>query len=144
MAIDYQLLDAANIEFPTQEIPVPELSDFFPAGEDPVWVVKPLTGHELAQVNEAAEHVERVKNVIRALSSGDKTAEKKGMAMYLGQDDESTPQDLARRHKMLALASVPPCPEHVAVRLAHAKPTTFYKITNKIIAMTGQGADLGK
>lgn len=144
MTIDYDALDAANITFPTKKIPVPELKSFFKADEDPVWEIKSLTGAELAVVNEAAETVKKTKTIIDALASGSNAALKKGMETFLNKNADTDPEDLIRRHKMLEFASIPPCPEHICVRLAHAKPTIFYRLTNEIIKMTGDGASLGE
>ena len=144
MAFDYQAFDAAQITFPTKKIPVPGLKSFFKEDEDPVWEIKSLTGSQLAIVNDAVETVKKTRVIIEALASGSNVALKKGMEIFLNKNDADTdPEDLVRRHKMLELASIPSCPEHICVRLAMAKPTIFYRLTNEIIKMTGDGADLG-
>jgi len=143
MSIDYSRLDAAAIKPVTKKIPVPELKSFFSEDEDPVWEIRNLTGAELAITNEAAEAVSRIKTVLKAIAAGTSSELESGMKTFFNKD-EATPEDLARRHKMLELASIPPCPESTCVRLAQAKPTTFFKITNEIVSLTGDGADLGK
>ena len=88
--------------------------------------------------------VNRTKAIIKAISSQTNEGITKGISEVLNKDEETTPEDLARRLKMLELASVPSCPEHVAVKLAAFKPTIFFRLTNEIIRLTGEGAELGK
>lgn len=144
MGFDFDKFDSAQFTFPTKDVPVPELKDFFSAEEKQVWVMRSLTGRELAIVNEAVETVNRTKAIIKAISSQTNEGITKGISEFINKDEETTPEDLARRLKMLELASVPPCPEHVAVKLAAFKPTIFFRLTNEIIRLTGEGAELGK
>lgn len=144
MQFDFDKFDAAQITFPTKKIPVPELKEFFPEGQEPVWIIKALTGHELAIVNESVEMVTRTKAVIDAISEGSNESIKRGIKTLINRDGEITPEDLARRHRMLEFGTVSECPEHLCVKLAHAKPTIFYRLTNEIIRMTGDGASLGE
>lgn len=144
MSFDFDKFDAAQFTFPTKKIPVPELKSFFPEDAVPVWEVKGLTGHELAIVNQAVETGDKIQAFISALKTGKKAELKKGFETFLDKNDDVTPADLVRRHKMLELGSVPACPEHISVKLAHFKTTTFWKITNEIITMTGEGADAGE
>jgi len=143
MTFDVNKFDLVQVEYPTKTIPVPELKAFFDEGKKPEWVIKSLTGTELAIVNEAVSVVKKTNQIINALTSGNKGIED-GIKALMNKDSEHTPEDLVRRHKMLELGTVPPCPEHICVKLAEAKPTLFYRLTNEIIGLTGDGADLGK
>ena len=127
-------------------IEVPELSDYF--GKDkPEWTVRALTAAELGRANESADRgSENLKALITAMAGeGDKA---EAIRKSMGLSNQDVPEDVSRRIEMLALASVSPAlgseQRDVAVKLAEAFPTTFYKLTNKILALTGQGADVGK
>ena len=144
MSFNFDKFDSANFTFPTKKIPVPELKEFFAEGQEAVWEIRGLTGHELAIVNEAVEQMNRTKAVIEAIAEGSTAAIKKGIKTLLNKNDEITPEDLARRLKMLELATVPECPEHLCVKLSHNKPTIFYRLTNEIIRATGDGASSGE
>jgi len=143
---DFDRFDSAQFTFPTKKIPVPEIKDFFEEGQEAVWECRSLNGHELAIVNEAVETYSRKKAIMKALASGNGTNSEitKGVQIFLNNDESITPEDLIRRHKMLELASIPPCPENICVKLAYVKPTVFLRITNEIIKATGDGAELGK
>ena len=145
MPFDINAFDLAQVKFPTKKIPVPELKAFFDEDETPEFEIRGLTGNELAIVNEAVETVNKTRIMIEALSKGSESAMKKGLETFLNKvGDESSPEDAVRRLKMLELGTVPSLPEHICVKLASAKGTMFYKLTNEIIRMTGDGAELGE
>lgn len=125
---------------------VPELSEFF--GDAPAeWVVRGLSGAELGWCNEASDRgKENAKAIIAAMAGVGDKAEAIREAMGLSSDD--VPEDVSRRIEMLAMGSVSPAlgaeRRDVAVKLAEAYPTTFYNLTNRILALTGMGAEMGK
>lgn len=127
-------------------VKVPELAEFF--GEDrPEWTVRALTAAELGRANESAERgAENLKALITAMAGEGDKAEAVRKAMGLSNKD--VPADVSRRIEMLTLASVSPKigseQRDVVVKLAENYPTTLYSLTNKILSLTGQGADLGK
>lgn len=127
-------------------IKVPELSSFF-GKEKPEWTVRALTAAELGRANESAERgSENLKALITAMAGeGDKA---EAIRKSMGLSNTEVPEDVSRRIEMLTLASVSPAlgneQRDVAVKLAENFPTTFYKLTNKILGLTGQGADVGK
>lgn len=130
----------------TESIPVPELKDFFGEAE-PVWIVKGLNGAELGRVNEAAARgLENLKALVEAMAgNGDKAA---ALRKSLGISEEEVPADVSRRIELLTAGSVAPKlgleNREVAVKLAETFPTVLYQLTNKILSLTGQGAELGK
>lgn len=144
MGFDVAKFEAAKITPVTKTIPVPELAAFFEANEVAEWTVKNLDGPSLAQVNEEVSNASKLKAVIEGIAAGTNDAMKKAIETHVGGNKDVVPEDLVRRHKMLQLGSVPECPYHIVVRLAVAKPTTFYKLTNEIIRLTGDGANLGE
>jgi hypothetical protein len=52
------------------------------------------------------------------------------------------PEDIVRRVEMLVQASVTPCDRETAVNLSIRFPTIFYALTNKIIELSGEGAEM--
>lgn len=125
---------------------VPELKGYF--GEDkPEWTVRGLTAIELARANEISEKgPENIKSLIEAIAGeGDKA---EALRKSMGLSQEETPQDITRRIEMLCSGSVKPVIGYenrdVAVKLAETFPTTFFNLTNKILSLTGMGAELGK
>ena len=77
--------------------------------------------------------------------AGDKAEAIRG-AMGLSADE--VPADVSRRIEMLTWGSVSPVlgmdGRDVAVRLGENFPTLFYQLTNRILELTGSGAELGK
>jgi len=124
------------------KIAVPELKNFFPEGEEPVWEVRGVSGHEYGQIQERLNNktftVEFMKGISDA--TGQKAAD--AVKRMLGFDGE-TPNDLIRRFDMLFVASINPVIERRdGILLCDAFPTVFYKITNKILELTGKGKDM--
>lgn len=127
--------------------PVPELEPWFAPGSDLTWTVRGLTGVELSRANDAASgSLANVSAMIKAMAGDGDKAGAIRTAMGLSNDD--VPSDVSRRIEMLAMGSVVPAlgvdQRDVAVKLAETFPTAFYQLTNAIINLTGQGAELGK
>lgn len=131
----------------TATIEVPELAVFFAEGEATEWVVKGLTAAELARANQAAERgQENVRALVEAMAgTGDKA---EALRKTLGISEKDVPGDVSRRIELLTSGSVSPplgqSRRDVAVKLGEAFPTVFYQLTNKILSLTGEGAELGK
>ena len=128
-------------------IEVPDLAQWFGADERPVWVVRGLTAAELGRANQAAERgLDNVRALVAAMAGdGDKAG---AIRRAMGLSDEDVPADISRRIEMLAAGSVAPAlgsdNRDVAVKLAETYPTVFYNLTNQILTLTGQGAEMGK
>ena len=144
--MDLQKFLNASLSSREAVIEVPELKGFF--GEDePKWTVRGLTAAELGRANEAADRgQENIKALVDAMAgNGDKAA---ALRKTMGISDKDTPADVSRRIEMLAAGSVSPelgaDNRDVAVRLAESFPTVFYSLTNQILSLTGQGAEVGK
>ena len=144
MAFDAKKFLKTQFEARTEDVSVPDLKEFFPEGENPVWVVRGLTGHELGQVQEARERSRNLEAILEKLLSA--AAEGKAEAVKemlgLGQD---TPADIVRRLEMLVLGSVnPACNQELAVRICTYYPIEFMTLTNTISKLTGMGASVKK
>ena len=144
MSFDLNAFENAPVNFPTKKIPVPQLKNFFPEGEDPEWEIKSLTGMEIAISNQAATNSEKVKAALQAISAGGSgIAMKDGFNELFGKDADFTPEEYLRWLKIVEYGSVPRCPEHICVKLAHSKGALFRLLAHEISVMSGLGADLG-
>lgn len=128
----------------TEDIPVPDLKEFFDEGEKPVWTVRNLTGHELGKANEAAQRNRSIAAILEGLISTNNKEKVEAIKTSLGLDD-TTPDDIAKRIELLTLGSVNPEIDHeTAVRLCTFFPIEVFQLTNKISELTGQGAQIKK
>lgn len=147
MQFDTQKFAGASFQRREEDVPVPDLRDWFTDlkdGEEPSWRVRGLTGAELAAVNEAQTRNRGKNAVVEALESDNTEQVGDAIRELIGTGD-SVPDDLARRIEMLVAGSVEPeCPQNVAVKLAEAYPVEFYELTTKITQLTGQGSEVGK
>lgn len=131
----------------TQTIAVPELEAFFGPGDKPEWTVRGLTAAELGRARLAAERgTENMRALIEAFAGDGDKAE--ALRRAAGVSEAEVPEDVSRRLEMLVAGSVEPQLgieyRDVAVKLAESFPTVFYNLTNAIVNLTGQGAEVGK
>lgn len=127
----------------TEDVPVPDLKEFFDAGEA-LWRVRGLEGSELGYVNETAARNRNISAILEGIVSSDDQAKAQGIKDLLGMAG-GTPEDIARRLEMLVLGSVDPkCDMDLAVKLCKTFPIEFFQITNTITKLTGQGSVVGK
>lgn len=144
MGFDLVKFDRAQFEERTIEVKVPELSDFFDKDEKQIWIVRGLTGHELAKANEAVRANKDIDSILSGIMSETHTEKIDAIRESLGLTD-NTPGDLVRRIAALRAASVEPTiSQEVSVKLADSFPTTFFLLTNKIFELTGEGKTLGE
>jgi hypothetical protein len=141
--MDLQKFLQASFVAREAEVPVPpELAQFF----GKVWKVRGLTAAELARSRDASEREDNLKALVSAMAGAGDKAEAIRASMGLSNDD--VPADISRRIEMLASGSVEPKlgaeNRDVAVKLAETHATLFYELTNKILNLTGSGAELGK
>jgi len=140
MTFDIDKFEQKQFRNRTVDVPVPELKSFFQDDEAPVWIIKCLSATELSEANEAVESNRNLEAVISAVSGKSRTEKVEAVKDVLGLPTDKTPNDLVRRFSMLVSGSVSPeCPQNIAVKLAENFPTTFFKLTNKIIELTGRG-----
>ena len=142
MGFDAQAFTGASLKPRTEEVEVQPLAQWFGEGEKPVWVVRGLTGAELGRAHEAENRAKAVGAAVEAVASGNVQADSIKELLGLSGD---VPADVARRLSMLAQGSVEPAVDHeLAVKLSEAHPTIFYHLTNRILSLTGAGAEPGK
>ena len=125
------------------EIPVPDLADFFDDAE-PVWKVRGLTGVELGRIEEAVSRNRNIAAILEGLVQPG-TKEKVESVRELFGIGDKTPDDTAKRIEMIMLGSIEPVVDlDLALRICKAFPAEFYLITQKITEITGMGHVPGK
>jgi hypothetical protein len=143
---DLNAFRAASLSPRQATVSVPDLQHFFPDGATAEWTVRGLTGEEIARANDSSARYQIVAAAIAALaaSSAAKEGQVEAMQSLLGYGTE-VPEDLAKRLDHLVFGSVTPVIDRdIAVRIFSAFPMVGYQLTNKILELTGLGADLGK
>lgn len=144
MAFDTKRFIKTKFIHRTEDVPVPDLRDFFPDNEPAVWKVRGLTGQELGRAAEAAERNKNMSAILEGLTA-EASKEKSDAVKELLGIGGGTPQDIAKRLEHLTLGSVAPaCTLDLAVKMCETFPVEFYMLTNKILMLTGQGQVPGK
>ncbi len=103
MPFDIDKFQSATFKFREEEIPVPELKEFFSEGEKPVWRVRNLTGMEIFVVNEAMERNSRKNEAIEAIMSGERKERVEAMKEIAMTLPGMTPTEYVRRLETLCL-----------------------------------------
>lgn len=125
----------------TAVVRVDALSHWFDG--EPVWTVRGMTGAELARCNDAVAKNRQLSTLAEVLetSTGSTLGEVKN-AIGLG---DRVPDEIAKRLENITIGSVSPTVSlPVAVKLAEHFPVEFYLLTNKILELTGLGAQAEK
>lgn len=148
MSFNIDRFNAAEWTPRKRGVSLPALEAFFEPGENgevaAEWVVRGLTGNELAKTHKAAESRANAGAIIEALSAGTKSEKILEIQRSLGYTDD-VEAEIAKRLEMLVLGSVDPVISlDVAVKLAKHRPVEFYHLTNTITELTGLGSDIKK
>lgn len=127
----------------TAEVAVPDLRAWFGPDDAPVFIVRGLTGEEVARANEAADRAAKLRAALEALADAG-AVRREAVATVLGTGDD-VPDDLLKRYEHLIAGSVEPAIDReIALKLFREFPIVGYQLTNKILELTGMGADPGK
>lgn len=142
MSFDLERFRSLTLTPRQAQVTVTELAPLF--GEAaPVWTVRGLTGEELARANDASARAKLYAATVEALASAAHSEQADALKTLMGVNE--VPEDLAKRFDHLTFGSVEPAiSREDAVRLFASHPIVAYQLTNKILELTGQGADLGK
>lgn len=128
---------SAEFQPRTERVLVPPLAEFFDDGEAAEFVIRGLSASELQRAVEAGQRQGSIETVVKAISSKQDQVDSIRKALGMSKD---TPGEIAKRIEMLVLGSVSPAFDHAAaVKVAEVCPIEFYDLTNKIVALTGQG-----
>jgi hypothetical protein len=129
----------------TEDVPVPDLQQFFPEGEEAVWKIRGLTGQELGRVKEAPERHKKMTGILEGLLSSVTKDVVDGVKAVMGSGTADSPDDIVIRMEQLVMGSIEPkCTLDLAVKLCEVSAITFFHLTNKITILTGQGQMPGK
>jgi len=145
MTFDLERFRGASLAPRQATVPVPDLAAFFADGE-PVWIVRGLTGEEIARCNESNARHATIAAAVQALanSAAAKAETVDALQSLLGYGTD-VPEDLAKRFDHLTFCSVSPVIDRaLAVKLFATYPIVAYTLTNKILELTGMGPDVGK
>ena len=138
MSLHIDRFQRAEFMARTESVEIAALAEFFDPGEAPVFVVRNLSAIELHKALEAGSRQKQIDGVIKAISSQKDQIEQIRRALGLSAD---TPGEIAKRIEMLVAGCVSPLIDHAtAAKLAEVCPVEFYDLTNRITALTGQGA----
>lgn len=146
MTFDIAKFRNTPLELRKSVVPVPDLAFFFAEGQPAEWVVRGLTGEEIAIANASSQRIALIVAAVEALSaaSNSKPDQLDAMKTLMGCGTD-TPEDLAKRFDHLTFGSIDPVIDREsAVKLFAYYPVIAYTITNKILELTGLGPDLGK
>lgn len=141
MSFDLQRFRGTALAPRQASVPVPDLGAWFEG--EPVWVVRGLTGEEIALANDTGNRLKIYAATVEALASAARSDQAEALKSLMGVTD--VPEDLAKRIDHLTFGSVEPAlSREDAVKLFRAYPVVAYTLSNKILELTGMGPDLGK
>lgn len=155
MKFDAKKFMGTKFEQRTREIAVKDkdLIQFFDLkkGEKAKWVVRSLTAEECARANDSkrmtrylAEIASRLAVALKAEGAANKVGENFVDLFGIGKGEE-LPDDYSYRLTLFELGTVEPkIDKRFAVTMAVRKPEFFYRVTNEIIALIGEGQTLGE
>ena len=127
-----------------EDVPVPDMKEFFDADEKPVWRVRGLGGQELGTANAAAERNRNMEAILNGIVSAASAKKTEAIRKLIGAR-EDVPDDIAKRLEMFVLGSVAPEADiELAVKICRVWPIEFYSITNAINRLTGMGSETKK
>lgn len=145
--IDIERLVSMPLTPREEKVPVPQLACLFPDGEEPVWIVRGLTGEEMARVEEESQRHSIMRAVIQVMNNaahakGNELVEAIERLVGYGPD---VPESLCRQHGQLVYGSVyPKIDRPTAVKLSQGVPAIMRLLREVIKNLTEQGPDLGK
>jgi hypothetical protein len=128
--------------------PVPELAAWFQDSDgksidNPVWSLRALNGEELAVVQESAFRARNAEGVIAALCAGAAKEVAGAIKELLGYENGA--RELAKRIDLIKLGSVAPKPDRpTVVKLFQLYPEVAFRLSNKVMELTGVGHQPGK
>lgn len=142
---DKRKFGAAKFAPRTQDVNVSDsvLADFFPEGDEPVFVVRGLTASELAMANEAMAKNKTVGTVLEALQrDGDHAEKVDELREAMGLSKDKTPDATVKSIEMILMGCVNPVLDRQTVlKIGQVAPVEFQILSNTITKLTGQGSE---
>lgn len=128
----------------TGEFKSETLRRIFPEGVEPVIKIRQLTLTELVKVREADDQMTAVKEMVEALAGAAGNERTEALKRALGLGDE-VPSAAKKAHIIISLGTVEPQIDlESAVYLGEYFPVEASQLSQAILTLTGQGAELGK
>lgn len=146
MPFDVKAFSKAKFVFRTEEVKVsaPGLIDFF-KDADPVFVVRGLSGEEMSKAQSAGNKAKALNTLIDAVSGGNHTEQVNALRDSMGINQDSLPEDVAKRIEMLEYGSVEPkIDTQMSVKIFKNFPVDAFYLTNRIMHLSGLGSEVGK
>ena len=142
MAFDVKAFNKAKFQPREERVLLPELAAFFGEKEEPAFVVRGLTGEEIARAEEMAEGRKDLAKVLEGLASRQGGEKAEAIKELMGLAD-GVPGTLAKRLEQVAVGLVNPKLDMAGVvKFAANFPVQFYMVSNTILALSGKGADV--
>lgn len=124
----------------TEDVPVPELKKYFDDDETPVWTVRCLTASEIGRANDEVSMNADVAAIVSKLASSMAKDKADAINEMICLDPDKVPNDIVKRISQLMSGSVnPKCSREFAVKIGQDHGVTFYKLTNRILELSGKG-----
>lgn len=140
MAFDENKFLNAKYRDRTADVQVPELKKYFAENEEPVWVVRCLTAEEIARANDEVSQNLDISAIVTALVSQGSKDKADAVKDLVGLSKDTVPGDIVKRISHLVYGSVSPeCSRELAVKLGRDHSVLFFKLTNKILELSGKG-----
>jgi hypothetical protein len=140
MAFDENKFLNAKYRDRTADVQVPELKKYFAEDEKPVWVVRGLTAEEIARANDEVSQNLDISAIVTALVSQGSKEKAAAVNDLVGLSKDTVPGDIVKRISHLVYGSVnPECSRELAVKLGRDHSVVFFKLTNKILELSGKG-----
>lgn len=128
----------------TKEVPVPELKEFFGEKEDPVFLVRGLSGAEIGKCNETADNPERRAAMVEGMMSGSRKEMVDAVKEMVGATDDVAKDTAKRIYYLIAGCVEPEVDLDLAKRICKISVAVFTKVTNEIQVLSAMGYEPGK
>ncbi len=144
MGFDVQGFARATWVHRTQEVPVPELADYFAPGDPPVFIVRGLSADELYKIRSAASRHKVLEGIAEGLAEGSKSGAARAIASALGGAETLDPATPRAMETLIAGCVEPPCDLDLARLLESKHGLIFMRLSDAIMTLTGQGGEVEK
>ncbi len=132
--------EAESFKAREREVAVPELMEFFDEGTAAVWRIRGLTGAEVAKVRDSVTRARDLEGLVARLAAENVKDKVAAVVEAFGLATGSDADDFVRRLTLLVIGSVEPkIQRNHAVKVSEVAPLAFYRLTDEIYNLTGQG-----
>lgn len=123
------------------EVTLPALAGYFGKDEQPVFIVKMLNSEELARAEEAIQKNDLLKQLAKIMTENS-TEKANAIAEAMGVVNLDVPPILKKQIEHVRLGIVSPELDlSDVVKLSEIHPVEFKQLHNKIMELSGQGAE---